>query len=292
MGKDHDKQADVDDKKKKGADVDVDAEHNKDVSRKASNAGLKREAHSKAEARSAGASQDGLKYMSAEFYNWMVELREIMASDASTDAGAEPQIQQIEAIYRRALGDAMNLDGLLSTMNKDDRHVMYPEVKAVMGNAYAFLPLMHRAATWIKEKPGHEQDPLLDTAAIRSLVDGLPAKMGMQPVASNELRTTKPESDEQTMRAELAVDEIDSLEAAIVSVESGNAEDASRVTLHARFLDNFAKEHGVRITSKAKHGKLVELKKKLDAIRAARGANDMSLNEASNHLTGLINRHN
>jgi hypothetical protein len=101
----------------------------------------------------------------------------------------------------------------------------------------------------------------------------------------------KPEGDINAMTAQLAVGEIDSLEAAITSVEAGNGEDASRITLHARFLDNLAKEHGIMISSKAKHGKLVDLKKRLDAIRAQRGESDMTFNEASNHLAGLITRH-
>lgn len=286
MGKEHDKVADVEDKKKKGADVDVDKEHNKDVSKKTSNAALRGEAGAKAGSASNASGETALTYLAAEFYNLNNEIKDTMASDTSGDAGAEPQVQALEAIYHRALRDTIMAHNAILSMDKGSRQFHRAKLAAVLGNFNGFKPFIHRAGSWIRQQVGHEQDTLVDYQPIERELEALQLDMNVAPFKSEEVHTTKPEGDMDSMTAEMAISELHALDTAVSSLETGNAEDAKRVNLHARNLANFAKEHGVRIKSKASHSKLVAIKKTIDKLRGEHP--EYALDDASSYVAKLL----
>lgn len=243
----------------------------------------KDKAHGAAATMSNGGVQASLKYMAFELNAWVGALREQMAPGPTNEAGAEPQIQTIEGIYDKALTDVMRVSELIGTINKDERRYFAAEVKQVQGMANRFLPVMNQAANWIKSQVGHGQDKLLDYRQIQQVVDGLTARIGIEE--KMEIDRTAPEGDDDHLRAEVAVAELDALEASVVSLEAGNAEDASRVTMHARYLHNFAKDHLIQFKSKGKHKQVLDLQNKLKKIHKEKP--ELNLGEALNHIAAL-----
>lgn len=285
MGADKAKAVHHDDKKKKGDDIDVDAEHNKDISRRASNADLKKHAHADAETSSFGSVQASMSLLSREFYDGTIKLKELIHSDTSQEQGAEPAIQMIHELYDRTLDDAMRVSDLINTVNKNDAHLLSAEIKQAQGTGFMFAVHMHRAASWITEQVGHEKDPLLDENKIKNIVDGYTAAVGID--GEMDQNRHAPDGDEMTLTKQVVHDEVDALEKAINSAAAGNSDDVKRITLHARTLDNFAKDHGLAL--KSAHSKLLTMQATLDKVRSE--TNDDRLNEAANHLAGLIGRH-
>lgn len=278
MGKDHDKQADVEDKKKKGGDVDVDGEHNKDVSRKASNADLKRNARESAGVKSYGSAQAALKYMSAEFHRWAPELDELRAANTSGEAGAEPIANAIEAIYAQAMSDARDVAALISTADKSVVHTLAPEVKMAQGAAHILRTHLEPASQWLSN---HGRN-VLRLKDLTDTVEGYTAKLGID--GSMDQDRSAPVEDADALRKQVAVGELDALEASIASVQAGNNEDLFRVKIYARTLHNFATEHGVRMKSSATIKRL----QKMSAAVQEMLAKDSSLGEASNHIKALL----
>jgi hypothetical protein len=242
----------------------------------------KDKAHGAASTMSNGGVQASLKYLAFEFNAWIPKLRDWMAPGPTTEAGAEPQIQAIEGIYDQALTDVMRVSELIGTMNKDERRYFGADVRQVQGMAYRFLPIMNQAANWIRNQFGHEHDKLLDIRQIQQFVDGLTDRLGVE---KGEMDRTTPEGDEKSLLIEASVGELDALEASVVSLEAGNTEDASRVTMHARYLHNFTKDHGVQFSSKGKHKLVVELHNKLKKIHKEKP--ELNLGEAVNHVAAL-----
>lgn len=285
MGKETEKAVHHDDKQKKAGDHDVDAEHDKDISRRASNADLKRHAHDAADSSSFGSVQSSMSLLSRELYDGTAQLQTLVHSDTTGEAGAEPAIQMIRELYDRTLDDASRINELIGTVNKGDAHLLSPEIKKVQGTAFMFHVHMQRAANWITEQPGHEKDPRLDEQKIKTIVDGYTAAVGIEGEMPQDRHA--PEGDEATLTKQVVHDEVDALEAAITSASAGNSDDVAKITLHARALDNFAKEHGLAL--KSAHSRLVAMQAALEKIRGQ--SNDTRLNEAANHLSGLVSRH-
>ena len=284
--KDKEKSVHHDDKKQKGHDVDTDAEHNKAISRRTSNADLKKQAHDGADSSSMSGVQAAMGLLSREMYDGTLHLKGLIHSDTSGDAGAEPAIQQIHELYERVLSDASRVNDLIGTVDKATARFLAPEVKKAQGTAFMFVTHMHRAASWITEQPGHEHDERLDDQRIRSIIEGYTSAVGLEGELDQDRHA--PEGDEMQLTKQLVHDEVDALEAAITSAGSGNSEDVGRIVLHARMLDNFAKEHGLAL--KSAHSRLVSMQAALNKIRSER--QDDRLNEAAFHVSGLISRHN
>ena len=278
MGKEHDKLADVDDKKKHGSDVDTDAEHKKETSRKASNADLKRNAKESAGIKGYGSAQLALKFMSAEYHRWAHELDELRGADTSGEAGAEPIALSIEGIFAQAMSDAHHAAALIASADKSVLYTLSPEVRMAQGAAFILRTHLEPASQWLASH-GHDILPLRQ---LTELVEGFTAKLGYdQPL--DQIRKA-PEEDEDALRKEVALSEIDALESSIASVEAGNADDAMRITIHARTLHNFATEHGIRIKSAAVTKRLQKMHGKVHEMVAT----NSSLGEASNHLRALL----
>jgi hypothetical protein len=300
MGKEQQHHEDLDDKKKQGADVDVDAEHNKDVSRRSSNAGLRREAgavqmkpaamaadpkaaHDKADRKSYNTAHDAMLHLAKEMHRLGPEIREWTSSDTTTDAGAEPAIQAIAAIHEMVLSDAQRIGSLIAATDPSERRTLSPDVRVVQGALVRFFPYMTLGFQWVQRmSPGSGYN--LSPTLIQHETDALTAKIGID--GPMEPDTTVPEGDETALLKSMVNGEVDALEAAVDSVEAGNEADKMRITLHARHLDNFAKEHGLRI--KTQHKKLEKVYKKLNEIRS-KNPSDMSLNEAHNHIMYMLN---
>lgn len=283
MGKEHDKQAEVEDKKKKGADVDVDAEHKKDVSRKASNADLKRQAHINADSSSYSAVQAALIHFSKNLHDRANDIKDWTNSDTSGNAGAGPAVDQIQEMNEQAVTDAERIGQLLSTVDKKIAYTIAPEVKQAQGAAWIFYNQLLGGRNWIHRQVGFEKENLQEDR-LPKIVEGYTAKIGVE--GSMDQNRNAPEGDEQALRATAVKGEIDALEAAISSVESGNSEDMSRLVIHARYLDNFAREHQVHIKSHDVLKRLGTMKKKIDVLAVSQ--KDSNLNEASNHLRAII----
>lgn len=281
MGKEHDKSADVEDKKKKPGEVDTDAEHNKETSRKASNADLKRTARSSASAKSYGTAQTALKFMSAEFHRWAKEVDELRHSDTSGEAGAEPAALGIEEIFEHAMDDVRHVGALLSAA--PNASTLAPEVAMAQGAAFVLRTQLEPASQWL----ANHQHAILP---LRNLTEGVEAyneKLGAgyeQGMAQNR---RAPEEDEDTLRKQVAVGEIDALEAAIASVEAGNQDDASRVRTHATTLRQFIKEHGIRISSAGTIKRL----QKMNATLHKMADSDASLANAAGDIKALLLHH-
>lgn len=283
--KDKEKAVHHDDKNKKSDDIDTDAEHNKDRSRKTSNADLKKHAHAAAESTSYGSVQAQMNMLSREFYDGTVRLKELIHSDTSGDAGAEPAIQEIQQLYHTTLDQAQRVSELIGTVDKATAHTLSAEIKKTQGTGFMFVVHMHRAAGWITEQVGHEQDTRLNDQAIKDIVDNYTSAVGIDGEMDQDRHA--PEADEATLVKQVVHEEVDALEASINSVGSGNGEDIKRVVLHARSLDNFAKDHHLAL--KTAHTRLQAMQKVLDKVRGENA--DPRLNEAAIHLSGLISRH-
>lgn len=300
MGKDQQHHEDIEDKKKQGADVDVDAEHNKDVSRRSSNAGLRREAgavqmkpaekaadpkaaHDKSDRKSYNTAHDAMLYLAKEMHRLGPEVRDWVHSDTSTEAGTGPAIDSIITIFNTVLGDAQRIGALIAATDKNERSTLSPDVRVVQGALVRFFPFMTLGFQWVQRMmPGSGLN--LSPTLIQAETDALTAKIGVE--GHMEPDTTVPEGDETALLKSMVNGEVDALEAAVDSVDAGNEGDKMRITLHARHLDNFAKEHGLRV--KTQHKKLEKVLKKLNEIRS-KNPSDMSLNEAHNHILYLLN---
>jgi hypothetical protein len=277
MGKDHYKAADVDDKKKKDADVDTDAEHNKATSRKASNADLKRNAHESAGIKGYQSAQVALKLLSAEFHRWAHRVTELKDSDTSGEAGSEPAAQEIEEIFEQAMSDAAHVGALISAADKNVASTLAPEVKVAQGAAFMFRLKLDPASNWLRTQ-GHK---MLRTDLLTSRVGSYTEKIGLDGTL-DQVRTA-PEEDEDTLRKELALDEIDALEAAVASVQAGNSDDVNRVRIHASTLQAFAKGH-IRISS----SKTIKRLQKLYTAVKEMAAKDPSLVNSPGDIKALL----
>ncbi len=300
MGKDQQHHEDVEDKKKQGADVNVDAEHNQDVSRRSSNAGLRREAgavqmkpadkaadpqkaHDKADRKSYNTAHDAMLHLAKEMHRLGPEVREWATSDTSTEAGTGPAVDAIISIFEMVLSDAQRIGSLIAATDKNERSTLAPDVRVVQGALVRFFPYMTMGFQWVQRvSPGMGIN--LSPTLIQQETDALTAKIGVD--GKMEPDTTVPEGDEKALLKSMINSEVDALEAAVDSVEAGNDADKMRITLHARHLDNYTKEHGLRV--KTQHKKLEKIYKKLNEIRA-KNASDMSLNEAHNHILYMLN---
>lgn len=241
----------------------------------------KKAAHQASDSKSYDSVQSALKHLAKQFHVWFPQLDQLRNSKSDDEAGVEPAVQSIQAIYTAALDQVERVGELISTANKSDAKTLASEVKQVQGAAFIFVNHMAPAQQWVGRQPGHEGESR-DPGVILKKADALTARIGIDGDMDQDRKA--PKEDELSLMKSVVDDDIEALGAAISSVEAGNKEDASRITLHARHLDNFAASHGLRI--KTKHDTLVALKKQLDALRASNS--ELDLNEASNHLRTLV----
>jgi hypothetical protein len=146
------------------------------------------------------------------------------------------------------------------------------------GAAFILRTHLEPASQWLQS---HQHD-ILPLKQLTDLVESFTGKIGLdQPLDQNR---KAPEEDEDALRKEVALSELDALESSIASVQAGNNDDVMRITIHARTLHNFSTEHGIRMKSAAT---LKRLQKMFGAVHEM-VAKDASLGEASNHLRALL----
>jgi hypothetical protein len=146
------------------------------------------------------------------------------------------------------------------------------------GAAFLLRVQLEPASQWIQSH-GHD---ILRLADFSNLMESYTAKIGIEG-SMDQIRTA-PEEDEDTLRKELAVGEVDALEAAIASVQAGNNDDVSRVKIHASTLRQFTVEHGITIRSSA----IIKRIQKLNTAIHELAAKDSSLSNAAADVQALL----
>jgi hypothetical protein len=236
-------------------------------------------AHDASDRKSYDSVRTALVHLAKELHTWGPKLDAATSASSSTDAGAGPAMNTINAIYEAALNDATRVGELISVADKSERSTLSPEVKQVQGAYARFWPHIEGAARFIKRHGGE-----LDSSAIQKEIDGYTAKIGFDQKL--EPNTNAPEGDDKALSKSMIDNQLAGIDAAIASVKAGNANDAARITLHLRYLDGIAKEHPAEL--KAHKAQLKTFLKKIDEVRKDNPALADRLSEAHNHLASML----
>ena len=283
------------------ADLDLDDEYEEEVSRRTSHVGLGREQKRVAEAdrkpdagklheASNRTSYDSvaaaLELLAKQLHERPARLVELMGASVTGEAGAEPAIQQISAIYTSVRTDAEHASALIAVVDKSERTVLANEVKKVRGAFFGFANRMQQASGWVTSHGG--QGGELNPRAIQKTIDDYAGQIGFEVKDLEEDRAA-PDAKESTLAKQLLTTQLAAADAALESLRAGNTSEASRVVLHLRYINGMAAEHAAAL--KAHKSQLAALLKKLDAIRSAKSTPaDVTdrLAEGHNQLVGLV----
>jgi hypothetical protein len=292
----HDQQQATASAPKSVADIDVDAEHDPEVARRASNASLRREApksgsaphvgrgpkalHDASDRKSYDSVESALAFFAKQLPAWGRQLDKLVQSDTSTEAGTEPTIQAIQAIYDTVQHDALRIADLILVADKGERKLLAPDVRKVQGAFTRFWWSTQRVSHWLPH------DRQIDASATKRTIDDYTSLIGVNEKMEPDVTETD-KTDKKLSQAMLD-DQFAATEAALDSVKAGNDTDVARVVLHIRYLNGIAKEHPAEI--KAHKAKLTAFLTTLDEIRAAKPDLADRLAEGHNELRALILR--
>jgi hypothetical protein len=237
-------------------------------------------AHDASDRKSYDSVRSALVHLAKELHTWGPKLDAATSASSSTDAGAGPAMNTINAIYEAALNDATRVGELISVADKSERSTLSPEVKQVQGAYARFWPHIRKAENFMRD---HHAP--IDATAIQKEIDGYTARIGFEG-QKLEPNTNAPEGDDKALSKSMIDNQLAGIDAAIASVKAGNANDAARITLHLRYLDGIAKEHPAEL--KAHKAQLKTFLKKIDEVRKDNPALADRLSEAHNHLASML----
>lgn len=240
----------------------------------------KAEAKSKAEIASDFGAQSSLKHLAVQIHDWGNEVHEMYGKGPAEGSGYEIYAQRVEAILSSMETQVdMAQDAISAVPKGAERSVMAKDVQAVQyaWNRFDMIPVPK--LTDILSKAGRNKPNL---SGIKSTIDGFTQQIGYDP-ADLPLTDVKVDGDEKSNAKQMMDAEVSALAAALDSVKAGNDDDARRVNIHARYLDNVGRDEPAAL--KSHHAQLKKLNAELEAIRKDKPTLD--LGEAHGHLAKL-----
>lgn len=298
MSKGHDQQTDTDAVGKMADHVDVDAEHRPDTARRASNAGLVREAAKTKDAPTQAYAdqsvihsvQSHVKLSAARMRAGAANIRDALSKPANGPAGDDPMMQIIQSEIAGVVDDLDNLQLEIMHASKVVGGTLSPELGALYGAFHeTWAPALN--AVWSRT---HDQDGNLRpnyqgySLGVTSTQDKLQSVYQAAGVNPADLKATlgkriaDPAQAVEQRDEELQEAEMEALKASIYSVEVGM--DLVKSDLRAASVDTSKASDLTRSVEQLVHviepinashiGKIAKLPVMLKQLQALQGEVD------------------
>lgn len=273
-------------------DVDVDAEHDEEVSRRASHVGLRREQKRVAEAdstnkevtsntKSVEAVNASLEHFAKQLHVWEAELYKLIDADITGPAGSTPVVERIKAIYDAAKSEIARVGALIPTVNAGRLRELTKNAELVEGAARSFHVAITKATQWATS---HGETQKFEPNSLMTNVEeyGRPLNVGVGNLKSNG---AVPATSETQLATTMMDKELAAAAAALDSLKDGNENEVARVVLHVRYITGAATNHPL---DKAQKEKVKRVLKVLDEIREAKPKLQDRLNESHIELDRVL----
>ncbi|HEY0252035.1 MAG TPA: hypothetical protein VGC41_10935 [Kofleriaceae bacterium] len=273
-------------------DVDTESEHDGSRSRTHSNASLRRVAdaggkkadptalHEKSSRKTYDSVKDGMILLAKEMHVAMPALDEAQRDDPEHNNAIG--LGSIEQLFHILSADTANLKAMLATVAPSEISTLGTEIKTLWGAWFLCSGHLNRALSWYRTQQGGQQ---MSISNIEDDIKAMIAKFGTTPADLGQIRK-EPEGDSGEMANAQISEEIGAANAALDSMQAGNAGDGARAKSAIQHL-------GVRAGySRAigQHKKeLVALQARVEGLRAKDPSNK-DLSDAAFHLAVALKK--
>jgi hypothetical protein len=227
-----------------GHEVDTDAEHDPDRSRRASNAGLrgevrvaevdkKKRTHDVSSGSTLEAAAASLRLVAKHMAEGRETVDQITKGSGSSEAADGPTRDGIQDEFSHVYSEILIARRVISSLERISKQQLAPEVKQVKSAYPKWQPYMQGASTSFKVN--------LNLTDLTAQVNTLDQAIGFDDALQGEAKPL--EGSEDSLVKSSVKEHLEAALAAGKSAAEGNSSDAKRVALHVTALASIAKQH-------------------------------------------------